>query len=277
MTIAAPIALAAKPKKKPGTPPPAATASDFPSDANAASLRVGAMQTLYELDASPDQIRAIQAAAQGLADPTERPPAKESKRLMAAVIGLRDALLTGGDDQKISEARNALADASADAELDDVVHPSPGAHLKAATLSRTFSAGQLAAYLAAHADQVVGPGERLMSAVTDLHDDAPEEADAEIRQVASDVGQLVGGSDAAQVTAATAKAADWLRANRSAPTDSAEARAKLELSAKAAVGDVPPVEVLGHWFEDELAQLLANPQMPEAAAALISAREKDTH
>ncbi len=278
--VVAPV-LAKPAKKKPPAPP---STPDLPADLNVASLRVGAMQTLYELDASPEQLHLIRTAAQGtgVTDGADRPPPKGSDKLAKALKDLRDSLVEPTpDDDKVAAARNALADATgeADVQLDDAVHPTPAARVKAAAVCRAFSAGQVAAYLAAHADQVAGPTERLMAGLAEVRDGDPGGADAEVRAVAAEVGHLVAGGDAARCAAVTAKAADWLKANRTAEGyDTAEGHARLESSARAAVvGDVSPVEVLGHWFEDEVAMLLSNPQLPEASEALLTAREKEPH
>jgi hypothetical protein len=296
VAIGSPVAWAGKPNKKKqdadpdpppaATPPPPAAAEErtkgpaLPPNVNLASLRLAAMQTLYELDASPEQLKAVKGAAAGLADPAERASAKGPPKLVAAMKQLQEALLSESDDKQIADARNAMADAMAEVDppLDDAVHPSPAARTKAAAVCQTFSAGQLAAYLASHADQVVGPGDRLVSSLSDLKDEPPADADAEVKQVSTEVGLLVAGADADKAAAAAAKAAEWLQAHRAtgAP-DSADARAKLEASARDAVGDPPPAEVLGHWFENEVAELLANPQLPKAVAPLLTARQKEQH
>ena len=270
-------AAAGKPKRKPPPPPEVPSAAGLPSNPSVASLRLTAMLTLYELDASPEQLRRVRTAAEspGVADGHDRPGEKGSDKLAKAMAELRDALVEPTvDDQKVAAAHSALADAAGEADppLDDAVHPPAAARAKAAELAKLFSAGQLAAFVAAHADQVVGPAERLAAGVADVRDAAdPAAVDAAIRDVSTEVGQLAAGPDGAAVAA---KAADWLRANKSAADDTPDARAKLEASAKAAVGDVPPADVLGHWFEDEMAQLIANPQASAATAAL-AARPKE--
>ena len=254
-----------KPKKK-----------DWPSDLNAASLRVAAMQMLYELDASPEQLRAVKEA--GVADPAERPPVKGPEPLVKAVRGLRDALLAQpGDDAKISAARNAVADAAADVDppLADQVRPTAGAKANTAAVVRQFSAGQVAGYLAAHADQVAGPAERLVSGLTEAGEGTPAEADGAVKRIAAEAAELAVGDDPGRAAPLAAKAADWLRANAAAGAPSSAAdRAKLEASARAAIGDPPPVESLGHWFDAEVATLLSNPQLPEAVDALLDAQPK---
>ena len=266
-------AVAKPAKKKPPAPPP----SDLPADLNVASLRVGAMQTLYELDASPEQLHLIRkaAAGSGVRDTSDRPPAKGADKLAKALSDLREALVDPKpDDAKIAAARNALADATgeADVTLDDAVHPSAAAVAAAVTAGRAFTAGQLAAYLAAHADQVVGPAERLTNGLAEVRDAPPDGLDAAVKQVSVEVGQLAAGPDApAAADAVAAKAADWLRANRAnPPAETTEERSKVEAAARTVVGSVPPVEGLGHWFDIEMAQLLANPQLPEAVDALLA-------
>ncbi len=272
-----PVGAAGKGKKKPPAAPTSPAAADLPADPNVASLRVMAMQTLYELDASPEQLRAVRLAAPGLSDGAERAAAKGSDKLASALRDLRDALVGGDDDKRITTARNAVADAASgdDVQLDDAVHPGPAARAKGAVLARTFSAGQLAAYLASHADQVLGPVELLVTTQAELKDAAADEADAAVQQAATEAGWLTAGADPAKAAAVTAKAGAWLRANGAAAVPTTpDARARMESSARAAVGDVPPAEVLGHWFDAEIATLLANPQAAEAAEEVLAPRSK---
>jgi hypothetical protein len=113
----------------------------------------------------------------------------------------------------------------------------------------------------------------MMGALSDLHGLGVGEADLLISKTADDVGDLVAGMDQAQAKAIAGRVADWIKANRQTADGSEAARAALEESAKKVVGEVSPIDVLNHWLEGEMAELLSNPQLSDAIDAMLSARE----
>ena len=46
----------------------------------------------------------------------------------------------------------------------------------------------------------------------------------------------------------------------------------MENSAKKIVGDIPPMQVLSNWMQDQIAILLSNPQLPSAAEVVLKCR-----
>jgi hypothetical protein len=70
--------------------------------------------------------------------------------------------------------------------------------------------------------------------------------------------------------------ADWVKANHDLTDDQILAQhASLEASAKKVIGDVPPMDILSHWLENETAELLSNPQLPQAIEAVLAAQEQE--
>ena len=68
--------------------------------------------------------------------------------------------------------------------------------------------------------------------------------------------------------------ANWFKTNRDLSDDQIiNKRAALEASAGQIIGDVPPMDVLNHWMENETAELLSNPQLPEAVEAIFGPQE----
>lgn len=283
--LASGVASAAKPEKRPAEPaaPPAAPATlpaaATPADLNDLSLRVAALATLYELDLSPDQIKAVRdAAAAGAADRQPRAAAKGTPALAQALTDLHAALLKGDDADRVIDLREKVAELQDDegVDLDDDVRPTDAARGKAAGVVRRLKASQLAAYLAEHADEVGDPVELMVDTLAQVRDAGPEDdPDGDIRQTADEVGGLVAGLDAAKAKQVAEQVAGWLKAGRELKDAEYAARsAALEESAKRIVGDVPPTTVLAHWVENEVAGLLSNPQLPAAADAMLAARAK---
>jgi hypothetical protein len=273
------MTIGAKPKPKPKDPPPPPP-MELPADLNKASLRVHATDMLYELDLSTEQLKVLRAAADGTANDRDRSPAKGDPKLVAAFNDFFKALLARGNDEEIAKLRNHLTElATADeVHLDDDIEPTDAARAKAADAFKQMNAGQIAAYLAAHADQVCDPVERIVSELAELN--AMENAgdvDTQIQQTSDDVGWLVAGQDKKAASAVAGQVTAWFRANRHMnDADLLANHATLETSAKKVVGDIPAMDILKHFLENETAELLSNPQLPQAIGAVLAAQESES-
>jgi hypothetical protein len=275
--------LAAKPKPKPGkeapaAPPAQASIAELPEDLNLASLRVHAIDVMYEFGFSPEQLKMLLEAASGAASDRKLSPAVGNDKLTAAFKDFNKALLTRQDDQEIAKLRNQLTELATadDAKLDDEVEPTKAARAKSPDVFRHFTAGQIAAFLASHADQISDPVEKMVMVLTELRDGGnASEADAQIQEASDEIGRLIAGSDDKKCAAVTAGVNDWFKAKRELTDEQIVSNhAALEASAKKVVGDVPPMEILTHWMENETATLLSNPQLPQAIDAVLAAQER---
>jgi hypothetical protein len=282
VALALSLLAAGKPKPKPGPAPakPAPGAgAELPKDLNLASMRLHAVDTLYELDLSSEQLKALKESATGTASEQKRTAAAGDEKLAAAMTDFYRALLAREDDQDIARLRNKLAEMSADdtVKLDDEVEPTDTAREKAPAVCKRFSAGQIAAFLASHADQIADPDEKMVGLLEELHDTtSASEADALVKDASEEIGRLVGGADQKKSSAMTAQVAEWFKAKRELTDDQIEEQHDALLaSAKKVIGDVPPMEILGHWMEEETAVLLSNPQLSEAIEAALAAEEQD--
>ena len=200
------------------------------------------------------------------------------KKLTAAFADFNKALLARDDDQQIAKLRNSLTElvTSDESHLDDDVEATANARKKAPDVCRKFTAGQIAAYLAAHADQIADPAEKMVGVLTELHDSSnASEAAIEIKQAADDIGREVVGSDEKKMSTVSEQVEGWLKTKQTLTDEQlVNDRESLESSAKKVIGDVPPMEILSHWMDDETANLLSNPQLSEAVGAILAAREQ---
>jgi hypothetical protein len=270
-TIAAPRPRQQRNNAEPPPPAPAST-SAAPADVNELSLRVTALTTLRDLDLSPEQMRAVRPLAIGAADTHARAAAKAPPKLAAALRELRDELIKT-DAEHLDDFAGKVDDLmdEKDTELDDVVHPTEPARAKAPEFARRLKASQIAAYLAEHAAEVSDPVEHMMTALAEAREEDPGEA--ALQEMANDVGRLVAGADSAKVRQLAAQVITWIKSARDLKPDEFAARQPaLQESAQKIVGDVPPMQVLGHWLEGELAELLSNPQFPAAVDEMLAAR-----
>ncbi|HEY7119043.1 MAG TPA: hypothetical protein VH475_20805 [Tepidisphaeraceae bacterium] len=245
-----------------------------PANLNDLSLRVAALQAIYEFDLSPEQLRAMRGATNGAADTRQRTAAKGTPKLTTALKDLHEALLKQ-DGEKIAELRDQIDELQDDdnVDIDDAIHATDTAKVKAPDVLKRLKASQIAAYLSEHADEVGDPVEQMMDALAEIRDPDADDPDGEMQDTADDVGRLVGGLDAVKVKQVTNQVLAWFKAAKALKDDEfARRMPTLEEGAKRIVGDVAPMQVLAHWLENELAELLANPQMPGAIDAAIAAR-----
>lgn len=265
-----PIARAKGKKPKDKEPEPAL------GDLNQYSQRVTAMEVLYELDLSADQLQILRDACAGAADPRHRTPASASPKIAEALKNMEEAVLRRDDREQIAKLKDAIADLHDDdaVHLDDEVHQTDPARAKAGEMLRHIKASQLAAYLADHADEVADPVEHLIDTLADIRDPDADDVDVIIQETAAEVSRLVAGLDGAKAKAIADLAAAWLKnGRRLSDQEYAAKRGELETTAQKIVGDLSPIEILGHFLENEVATLLSNPELPHAIDATVAARK----
>jgi hypothetical protein len=298
-------AVAANPKKPPkeapkeaAKPTPTSTpAPRLPTDLNQASMRVKALDELYELDLSVDQLKKLRAMAAGAASTKVGAPPKGTDKLVSTLQEFQLALLQRTDDKQIDELRNKVATLTSDDDvaLDDSVEITTAARGKAADVLKQLTASQIAAFLAAHADEVGDPGEMMVGAINQMlalragaegdaaagksdapdsaQDNANEAADL-VRDTSTEVGELVAGLDEARAKSVTDDVAKWLNTHNSMKDEDFVAKRKtLAESARAVVGNIHPMRVLDNWLEHRMATVLSNPQLPAAIDAIIQFKQ----
>lgn len=275
LVFAAPTYAAPKPKpNKPDTAAPA-TPSSAPADVNDLSLRVTALQTLHDFDLSTDQLHTLRALTPGVADTRQRSPAKSIPKLAPALRELHDELLKPDAEHltELSAKVDELLDDN-NVDLDDGVRATDAARAKAPEFARRLKSSQIAAYLADHAAEVSDPVEQMMGALAEAREEDPEDYDdADAQDMADDVARLVAGRDAAKAKQISTQVLAWFKSARALKDEEFAARqGSLEQAAQHIVGVVNPIDVLSHWLDGEIAELLANPQLPAAIDATLAAR-----
>ncbi len=279
----------AKPKHKPqaaDAPADSAADTDLPDNANLASLRVSAIDTIYEMDLSNEQLSAFSALASTAADPSTRSPGTASPQFITLLKSFQTALLEAKDDPEIAKLRNQVIDVadSADVHLDTDIVTTDAARARAAAACVQLKAGQIAAYLAVHAEEVSDPVELMMSTADSPQEmradaqksvDGGQETDSMIHETAASIGYLVGGADQSKAAGVSQQVAQWLR--DSAKLNDAQFAAQrqaLEASAKKIAGQTAPMQVLNNWMQDQIAILFSNPQFTSAAEVVLKCREQ---
>jgi hypothetical protein len=302
-------AFAAKPKPKPAPKPEPAKESPatdtpgpaLPDDLNLASLRVKALDLLYELDLSNEQLKDLRVAASGTGSTQHRAAAKGSEKLATKLREFQGAVLEKKEGSQIDTMRNAIADLADSVQLDDGVQITAAARAKSANVVKQLRASQIAAFLAAHADEVGDPVEMMIGATEQLREsranapaatddaakaatgdksadkssDAASETAGLVQETSADVGELIAGLDEAKAKSLATDVAKWINANSSLKDDEFAAKRKaLEEDARRVVGNIHPMRVLNNWLEQQMASLLSNPQLPGAIDAILQVKQR---
>jgi hypothetical protein len=231
-------------------------------------LKAQALDTLYELNLTADQLKGVEKlAAPGKADP----PPKLGRKLRNAVNDLCDALAKG-DDEKIADLQDKVDELSDVANVDDaVVERSDAANAKAADVTNLLTAAQLANFIAVYADEVQGPAELLIDTMEDARGGGADEAAyKDLRtDTVNEVVALSQGPATKDSKLADAVGGFLDRVRKLNDADYKAKHAALEEEARKLIGPLDPVTVVRHWVEEEFAILLSNPQLPQAIRARL--------
>ena len=267
--LVSPAASAApKPKPKPSLQ------VALPADLNDLSMRVTALETLYEFDFTVEQLNALKTMASDTAQKDARTPAKGNAKLLQAFKDLHAALLKG-DDDKIGELKDQLDELKDDEEvdLDDDVDPTDSARAKTPEFLKKIKASQIAAYLAVHADELSDPAEQMIDSLTEQRSGDSNDPEGDAQDAADDIAHLVAGLDAAKGKEISDQVVAWFKANRELKEEEFNARKpSLEESARKIVGELPAMTIISHWLDYEIATLMSNPQLGGAIDNTLFAR-----
>jgi hypothetical protein len=260
----------AAPKPKPKPQPQVA----LPPDLNDLSMRVTALETLYEFDLTVEQLNALKTLASDTAQKDPRSPAKGNAKLLQGFKDLHAALLKG-DDDKIGELKDQLDELKDDDEvdLDDDVDPTDSARAKTPEFLKKIKASQIAAYLAVHAEELSDPAEQMIDSLTEQRSGDSDDPEGDAQDAADDIAHLVAGLDAAKGKEISDQVVAWFKANRELKEEEFNARkASLDESAKKIVGELPAMTIISHWLDYEIATLMSNPQLGGAIDNTLFAR-----
>jgi hypothetical protein len=237
------------------------------------SLEVQALQTLHYLKATPAQLRALrEMAKETVGKPPPRAEVKASAEFRKALAELRDALASGDEEEHIDELTEKLDDLREDEkpELHDEFDVTEEAQRRAPEALRLLTARQVADFAAVNGEDLHDPRELLANALDEVRGMKADEYKEWRQAVAEEVGRLVAGLDDDKASRVTDQVVQWLIVARSLKDDEFKARrADLEKQARAIVGELGPTDVLRHFLETNLAELLSNPRLPAALAARL--------
>jgi hypothetical protein len=250
--------------------PPAGDDKAAKADLNDLSLEVAALQTIHGLKLTPAQLDALAELARDadLRDDRKRQAAKAGDDLRKALAAQHQALLRGDDDKvdEAAEAVTALREKDGP-DLDDAVAVTAAARKRAPEFLRRLTARQVGAYLT-DPDEPVDPPEALAAALDGARKLSGKEWDAKRAAVAEELAWLLAGADADAADKAAGRVKELLdRAHGLKDADYKEQRDDLDKEAGRIVGGVGPTDVIRHYMERALAELLSNPRLGAAIEA----------
>jgi hypothetical protein len=242
-------------------------------DLNDLSLEVNALQTLQTLDLSEPQLRQLKNwAAQTAQKAAKREPAKASKEYKDKLLELRAALVDASDADKINQLNEEL-DELREAQkptLDDGVELSAVARKRAPEALRLLKVQQFTTYLAALADGLADPLDRLLDALPNVRDLKGDEWKQRREEIVDEIVRLGAGVDSAKADRLTDQTTILLSQAHSMTEAQFKAkRPKLEKAARALLGEIGPLDVSRMAVERGLAELLSNPRLTAALEARL--------
>jgi len=259
----------------PSAPPRASDDADEKKDEIAPvelALEINVLRTLYYLKATPEQVQAIQKLAKETAGPDKkRERGKVSKEYHQLLVDVRDALAQD-DEERVEELEDQLEELTITEapELDEAVELTDAARKHAPKLLKQFRTHQVAGFIGMHADQIDDPLEKLQEALGKVRGWQLAEWQAKRGELGETIGLLVGGVDRAKAEKVRDAAIDLLaKARTMKETEYDEKRADLEREAERIAGKLGPTDVLRHFVEHALAEMLSNPRLSSAVEARL--------
>jgi len=231
-------------------------------------MEVQALNRLHDLEVTQEQLKDLKKLAAKVTPAKAPQQGKTPPAYVSALAALRGALASD-DEAKIADAQDKVDQLRDEQEIDPQtdVKATDSARRQAAAVLNLATASQIANYISERSDEVPDPVATLMDALDELRDGDYEALKAE---ASSQVAVLLAGFDPADQEPIRKKAADWLdRAKAMSDDQLKRNRGQLEQSARAIVGQIDPVLQLRHWLEQEIAELLSNPELPAALTARI--------
>ena len=241
-------------------------AADADTDTTNLQLEVDALSSLNDLALSHDQLVAVKALIADTAGTMSDAPSPITADYKSALQNARTALL-GKDQTKIDAAEDKLGDLQdkQDPDSDPDIDQSAAAKQKAPALLKMLSVKQVANYISQNSDDVDDPAALLVDAVHKARDATGDDFDSLRDDTAEEIGVLSNGTHPERPTGMVVKVKRLLtQVHQLSADDYKTQQPALEQEAKKLVANLDAIPCLRHWMENELADLLSNPQLGQA-------------
>jgi hypothetical protein len=242
-------------------------------DVHELSLEVDALQTLYLLELTPTQLKALAKLADKVPAKTRsRRPAKVSKQFLTMLSGLRDALIKN-DVARVNELTDRV-DSLRDQEriiLDDKIEITEGARKRAPDALRILSVRQMMDYLSfQYEDDLPDPLEKLNQTLQKGSKAGAADWKQQRDETAEEIGSLVAGFDTDRAKKVREQVVFLLdKAHAMTEEELKKSTALLQQAVQEILGDAGPLDIVKNVMQKDLAELLSNPQLSNAIEALL--------
>ncbi len=234
--------------------------------ANRLSQRISALETLYELQTTREQLTALQKMAVDTAQPAGDDKAVQIKQdLKHVMLDLHDALVAASNRDKIESLEEKYYGRleSEKVEFDDDVDTTEAAAEKAEEFSRSLTAGQVASLVSANQDDIQDPRDVLVQAVIEGRMKTGTDWNELRDSAADDAATLTAGIKATDTL--TEKYKRWLDEAHELGDAAFKQRFSNPLQAAEKVtGQVAWPDVMRNWVQSSIADLLSNPELLDA-------------
>ena len=235
------------------------------------SLEVAALQSLYEFQFTPAQLKVMaKLAPETKEDERPRTRVRVSVQFETALFNVRKVLADPVDDDKINEALTAYAkiQEKEDPELDDQIEITDAAKEKAPEMLRSLSARQLASFIAGYGDQFPDPVEDTMGALSKVRELEEEKWKILRRVIGQSIGDQAAGFDGDKSAQVGDQVVQILIQARSLDAKAFEKeKPALEKKIQELFKNIGPMEVIRNTAEIALATMLSNPRLEAALKA----------
>jgi len=226
-------------------------------------LKAMALDAVYEMNLSPDQLHALSKLSAGAAEKPANPPPRLGQNLHKALTDLCDALAKG-DDEHVSELQDKVDELEDQSKLDDAtIEPTDTGRKHSADLIKMLTPGEIASFIAMHSDEIEGPAETLIESFDDLHADSEDDFKDDAPDTIREVVELASGFEGNK------KLADQVeelltRMHKLSDAEFKSQRGELEQQAHTICGQLDSFMVIKHWVQEQFAELISNPELPSA-------------
>jgi hypothetical protein len=238
------------------------------------SLDVEALQVIYALRLTNDQLKAVKPLAAKTAEPErKRKSVKASDEFRKVLTDLRAALIDANDDDKIGELEDdfEVLMENGKVKLDNSFDVTQGARQATPGVLKLLTADQLDAFYDSEADDTPEPLGYLTNALTEVRGLDKKKWNEKRDDIADNVAWAVAGLDEKKGDKINKKVVALLNKARAMSDEEFKKKnADLQKQAKLLVGTIARDLVLRHHAEHRIAEMLSNPRL----AAVIQARLK---
>jgi hypothetical protein len=233
---------------------------------NKLSQRISALQTLYQLQATREQLEALRKIGTETAAPaSEQKPVQIKQDLKRVMQDFHAALVAANNSDKI-EAVEEKYDGLLESErvdFDDSYDITGAASEKAEQFCRSLTITQVVSLVSANQEDIRDPRAALMDTLTEGRNKTGNDWNELRDSAADDAATLIAGDKATD--ALTDKYKHWLDEAHSLDDAAFKQRFSDPLQAAEKItGSVVWPDVLRNWVQASVADLLSNPELSAA-------------